>query len=556
MADTCDLCGMRIEGDPVTRVFDGEEKHFCCGGCANAYAKAHENDLLGQLAGKSVAPAVAPGTAGSRGQECAYFAVDGMWCAGCAVAAEKLLRNQPGVRNVDISFAAERGRIDYDPQQVDLSGALQQLDGLGYHARTLTNADERRSERNQERTLLQLIVAAAFGMQIMLLYLEWLYPLYATGNLADPELRRLHFVVWALATPVLFVGGISILRGAWRALRARTATMDTLVALGTLAAYGYSAYITLKGSGEAYFDSVAMIVTFIMLGRYLETLGGSRARKDIRHLLNLQPRTAHRQQEGQWQECASAELAVGDLILVKPGERAPADCEIVSGRAAVEMALLTGESAPVELGPGDDLFAGAVVTDSALTARVTHIAGQTRLAQITQLVEQTLATKPPVQRLADRASAWFAFAILAVALLTVLGWLATGHDSSTAILAGVAVLVVACPCALGLATPLALTVTLGRTTREGILVRNPVALETAGQVERVVFDKTGTLTRGHMTVVDLASDPATDDAPEEMLNAAAAVEQYSEHPIAARSWPLPRTCPRRSRRFIWSAAQV
>jgi len=535
---------MVIKGAPVTRTFDGEEKQFCCNGCASAYEKAHASGLLAELDGRPAAKPRFTDLVLLRGLENAYFSVDGMWCAGCAVAAEKLLRSQPGVQSADVSFAAERGRIQYDPEQVNLDEVLQRLDRLGYRARSLTDPGEQQAERRQERTLLRLIVAAAFGMQIMLLYLEWLYPLYAAGDFDTAETRRLQYVVWAMATPVLFIGGSSILRGAWRSLRARTATMDTLVALGTLAAYSYSVYVTLAGGGEAYFDSVAMIVMFIMLGRYLEAVGGTQARKDIRHLLSLQPQAAQRQVEGEWHAVKVSQLSLGDTILIKPGERIPADAEVVSGQAAVDEALLTGESAPVEHGPGDTVFAGTVVTDSALIARVLRPVGQTRLAQITYLVEQTLATKPPVQRLADRASAYFAFGILGAAGLTIVGWLLTGHTVSGAILAGVAVLVVACPCALGLATPLALTVTLGRTTRAGILVRNPVALETAAQVQRVVFDKTGTLTRGRMTVIQIATDPASGCSQDELLRRAAAVEQASEHPIAraitaASPKPLP-----------------
>ncbi len=561
MADTCDLCGMPLKREPVIREIGGETKHFCCNGCANAYEKAHANDLLDQLADK---PSLNPGLGNlirPHDHQNAYFSIDGMWCAGCAVAAEKLLRNQPGVQSVDVSFAAERGRIQYDPKQVDLTEVLQRLDGLGYHARSLTDFDEQRAERHQERTLLRLLVAAAFGMQIMLLYLEWLYPLYAQGQFNAGETRSLQYVVWALATPVLFIGGSSILRGAWRSLRARTATMDTLVALGTLSAYTYSAYIALTGSGEAYFNSVAMITMFIMLGRYLETVGGTRARKDIRHLLSLQPQTAHLQHDGGWQDVQAHKLVAGDTILVKPGERVPADAEVVEGYAAVDQALLTGESLPVEQGPGDLIFAGTIVTDNALTARVKRPVEQTRLSQITHLVEQTLATKPPVQRLADKASAYFAFGILAAAMLTIIAWLLIGHTVSTAILAGVAVLVVACPCALGLATPLALTVTLGHTTRKGILVRNAVALETAAQVQRIVFDKTGTLTCGQMTVVKVATAPDAKLSEGDLLGRAAAVEQFSEHPIAhaitaANAEPLPKSADFKVERGRGVSAQI
>jgi heavy metal translocating P-type ATPase len=440
-----------------------------------------------------------------------------------------VLRSQEGVKDVDVSFAAERGRLRYDPKTTDLDAVLKDLDRLGYRARLLTDPGQRQVERQQQRTLLQLIVAAAFGMQVMLFYFVRLYPLYAAGTFDTPEVRRIQYLVWLLATPVLFIGGSSILRGAWRALRARTATMDTLVALGTLAAYSYSAYVTLTGSGEAYFDSVAMITTFIMLGRYLEAVGGSRARKDIRHLLQLQPETAHRQENGNWSDLPARSLQPGDVILIRPGERVPADAEVISGEGALDEALLSGEATPVEKGPGDTVYAGTVLADAALTARVSRATAASRLAQITRLVDQTLASKPPIQRLADRASAYFAVGILLAAILTGIGWWLAGQGTAPALLAAVAVLVVACPCALGLATPLALTVTLGRTTQAGILVRNATALETAARVERLVFDKTGTLTQGKMSVTAVVPTAAGND--EDLIAQAAAVEQFSEHPV-------------------------
>jgi heavy metal translocating P-type ATPase len=317
--------------------------------------------------------------------------------------------------------------------------------------------------------------------------------------------------------------------------------MDTLVALGTLSAYSYSVYVTLAGSGEVYFDSVAMITTFILLGRYLEKIGGRQARKDIRHLLQLQPDKAWRRDGDDWQEVQASALAEGDTILVKPGERVPADAELIEGQAAVDESLLTGESAPVNKGPGDNLFAGTVVSDEALVARVTRPAEEGRLAQIAHLVEQTLNTKPPIQRLADRASAYFAFGILGAALLTFGGWwLLAGKPPDRALLTAVAVLVVACPCALGLATPLALAITLGRTSREGILVRNPVALETAATVVRIVLDKTGTLTQGKLSVTATAVADEDRMSAGDLLCLAAAVEQYSEHPVARA---IVRACP-------------
>jgi Cu2+-exporting ATPase len=528
--EKCDLCGLQIDGKPVVRTFEGEDKHFCCEGCARVYEVARANNMLDQVlpTPQKAGPRLAD-TLLDRGQT-SNFSLSGMWCPGCAQAAQEVLRRQAGVKDVDISFAAERGRIRYDPEQVDPREVLKKLDGLGYRARLLGDPGVEAAERRQERTLLQFIVAAAFGMQVMLIYLVQLYPLYAAEQFDNPDVRKLQYVAWALTTPVLLVGGSSFIRGAWRALRARTATMDTLVALGTLSAYSYSAYVTMTG-GEAYFDSVAMITTFIMLGRYLESIGGAHARKDIRRLLNLQPDKAWRQANGEWQEVEARNLSAGDRILVKPGERVPVDAEILEGEGAVDESLLTGESVPVSKGPGDAIYAGTLDTDAALIAHVTRVVPETRLAHLAALVQQTLATRPPIQRLADAAAGYFAFGIIGAAVLATSGWYFAGVPGSRALLVGVAVLVVACPCALGLATPLALTVSLGRATQEGILVRNPVALETGGRVKRVVFDKTGTLTQGRMTVkTAVPSGHAT--SPQELVCLAAAVEQYSEHPVA------------------------
>ncbi|MGD8850745.1 MAG: heavy metal translocating P-type ATPase metal-binding domain-containing protein [Anaerolineales bacterium] len=529
----CDLCGREIEGDPVKETIGGEEHVFCCDGCARVYRKAYQNGILEQVLAEPEKQKRAMHMAPFESSDSAFFNLDGMWCSGCAQAAERVLEKQPGIKSAQVSFAAERGRIDFNPEQADPEQVLKSLDGLGYKARVLTDKGAQKAERKKENMLLQLIVAFAFGMQVMLLYFELLYPRYSAGTLSGSELQKYHIFAWILATPALFVGGSSILRGAWRALRARTATMDTLVALGTLSAYGYSVYVTLRGAGEVYFDSVVMITTFIMFGRYLEMLGGTQARKDLRNLLRLRPEHAWRRVSSDWVKVDASDLEVGDTVLVKPGEHVPADGSVVIGEGAVNEAMLTGESRPVSKVPGDQLYAGTTVQENALTMEVDQVSQGTRLAKITDLVEQTLASKPPIQRLADRASAYFAAGILAASILTGIGWFfLAGQGLGRAVIAAVAVLVVACPCALGLATPLALTVSLGRATRSGILIRKPAAIEMAARVDRVVLDKTGTLTEGQMSVVDVVVTDTASMEKEQVMRLAASVEQKSTHPIA------------------------
>ncbi len=551
----CALCDLPLPQQPILMSEGGEEKHFCCEGCARVYHVARETGLLEQVLQGTRASRATPGKPdkpsprrpllGSHG-ESAFFDIDGMWCAGCAVAAERVLMGEPGVKEASVSFAAQRGRIEYDPQQADLEALMKKLGPLGYDAHITSTKEEKQRQRFQNRIGLQLIAAITFGMEIMVLYLVQLYPMYALGLQDSLEARRIQYLVWALTTPVVFYGGLTFMVGAWRSLLARTVGMDTLVAIGVLSAYFYSVYVTLTGNGQTYFDSAAMIVQFILVGRYLEAAGGARARKDLGSLLRLQPDYAWQRTDASadWQQVRAETLAVDDAILIKPGERVPADARITAGDATLDESVLTGESVPVTKREGDLVYAGTVVRDGALTCRVVPPPGNTRLSQIAGLVSETLSQKPRIQRLADRASTVLAFTILALAALTFAGWYFRSRATGTAMLAAVAVLVVACPCALGLATPLAMAVTMGQAARSGILVRTPEALETSASIRRMVFDKTGTLTRGQLAVVEVVpAQRSVLDGPT-LLRFAAAVEQFSEHPLAraivtAAGTPLP-----------------
>ncbi len=530
--DSCDLCGLTLPNPPITRDVDGENKQFCCEGCARVYEVAAENNMLSQVLPQLKISKPVFADLIKKPAESAFFTIDGMWCPGCSLAAERVLRSQPGIKAADVSFAAERGRIEFDPAILNPQNVIKQLKPLGYQVNFTSSKSGKQKERLQERISLQLIAAIAFGMQVMLLYFVQLYPLYARSQFDSMAVRRLQFLVWLLATPVLFFGGLSFLQGAWRALLARTATMDSLVSLGVLSAYGYSVYITITGAGETYFDSVVMITVFILFGRYLETVGGAQARKDIHMLLTLQPEIAWRRVAEDWEKVQSEDLTSGDRIRVRGGERIPADGSVIAGEGAIDEAMLTGESLPVQKSNGDRVFAGTLLDEGILELQVSAPVVDSRLAHISNLVTETLSEKPPIQRLVDSVSTYFAFGIVAISILTFAGWFWLDHSLEKAILAGVAVLVVACPCALGLATPLALSISLSKAARKGVLVRTPAAIETATKVTRMVFDKTGTLTRGELRVAMIVLAPQFKGDKKQLLQLAASVEQFSAHPLA------------------------
>jgi len=526
----CALCGMDIVGTPVVRTIGGEEVQFDTDGCARIYEVAAAQGILDQ-----VLSAAEPKHAGALERlrtphATAYIDLGGMWCASCATSAGRVLEHADGVESATFNFAMGKGRVDYDPTKIEIDEILHRLEGMGYTPRVTGESGLKDAGKAEERILIQAIVALAFEMQVMLLYLERLYPLYNRGQFASADAHTAGLIVWALATPALFIGGQSFLRGAWHSLLARSANMDTLVALGTLAAYTYSVWAVLAGGRALYFDSVVMITTFVVVGRYLETVGGARARKDVRALLELQPERAWKDEDGELTQVRASTLMAGETIVVKQGERVPVDAEVIDGSGAANESLLTGEAVTVRKSAGDEVLAGTILVEGTVTARVVRVAEETRLAAVRHLVESTLATKAPVERLADTASKWLTAAIMAISVLTFLGWWLVAKSPAEALIAAVAVLVVACPCALGLATPLAVSVTLGQAATVGVLVRSPAALETAGFVTRAAFDKTGTLTRGELEVV--AAIPVDDGISGEQLRClAASAEARSEHPL-------------------------
>ncbi|HEY6878474.1 MAG TPA: heavy metal translocating P-type ATPase, partial [Polyangiales bacterium] len=459
------------------------------------------------------------------------FPVLGMTCANCVGRVERTLKAQPGVTSAHVNLATQRATVEFDPQLSAPAALAVAVERAGYQlvradpaqrARTLAEA-----ERAEERSLRRdLIVAASCTVPLLVLAMSH-------GAIPHPRVLEL-----ALATPVLFGPGRRFMHHAWLALRARSADMNTLVSLGALAAYGYSTLALLSPDWLApplhghqehpvYFEAGAAIIMFVLGGKLLEARARRRLSDAVRGLDALLPSHATRSDGSQ---VALSALAVGDLLLVKPGERIPADARIEQGRSALDESMLTGESVPVDKSPGDDVVAGTLNQSGSLTLRVRAVGPDTALARIVEAVEQAQGSRAPIARLADRISAWFVPVVLGLALITFVTWLA--FDSSTVGLAvacerAIAVLVIACPCALGLATPAAVAVGTARGAALGVLIKGGSALEAASALDTLLFDKTGTLTVGKPVLTRVvADDQAT------LLRLVASIEEHSEHPIA------------------------
>lgn len=452
--------------------------------------------------------------------------IGGMTCVRCSGAVEHALRSLDGVEKAEVSYAVGRAEITYDDAKVDRKRLEKAVKSAGYKVVEDKNAARRR-ELRELRIL--FIVSAIFSAP----FLVMMVLMFAAPDAAVTHwMHNAGWVQLALATPVQFVVGWRFYKGAVLSLLNRSPSMDVLVALGTSAAYGYSLYNVIVGSGHYYFESAAIIITLVLLGKMLETGARGKTSAAIEMLMNLQPKTATVLREGTEMVIPAAEIVQGDTILVHPGESLSVDGEVIAGRSAVDESMLTGESMPVNKQLGDKVFGGTVNGTGSLTVRADGIGKDTVLSGIIRLVEEAQSSKAPIQKLADKVSAIFVPAVIGAALLTFVLTLMFVRDAdgmTEAISRAVAVLVIACPCSLGLATPTALMVGTGRAATMGVLIKSADALETACRIERVLLDKTGTVTMGRPAVTDfLAVGMQREDA----LRLAAAVEQLSEHPVA------------------------
>jgi len=470
--------------------------------------------------------------------------IEGMTCASCAGRVEKSLNRLDGVA-ATVNFATERASIEFDPAQVEPEQLLGAVASVGYSAALPVPAGEEGAPEGEpdptEDLRRRLVFAAALSLPVLLMAM--IEPL---------QFRNWQWLSLQLATPVVLWAGWPFHKAAWQNLRHGAATMDTLISLGTLAALGWSLYalffgdagmpgmtmpfelVTERGAGsdEIYLEVAAVVTTFILAGRYFEARAKRRAGAALEALLGLGAKeVALLDEDGAERRVPVEELRAGDQFVVRPGEKVATDGVVESGSSAIDQSLLTGESVPVEVGPGDEVVGATINVGGRLVVRATRVGEETALAQIARLVTEAQSGKAPVQRLADRISAVFVPIVIALALGTLAFWLLDGAGPAFAFTAAVAVLIIACPCALGLATPTALLVGTGRGAQLGLLIKGPEVLEQTRQIDTVVLDKTGTVTSGEMSVVGVHAAPGTDEA--EVLRLAGAVEDASEHPIAA-----------------------
>src|SRR5215218_2819400 len=444
------------------------------------------------------------------------LALDGMTCASCAARIERTLNKLDGVE-ATVNYATETAAVRYDPHVVAPDALVAAVESVGYtaapaHAYT---GHEHDHDARPTRLLVALVLAA---------------PLVLLAMVPPLQFRGWEWVSLVLASPVVFWSGAQFHRAALRNARHGVATMDTLVSLGTLASWTWSTVVLLAGRNvDGYYEVAAVITALILLGRFFEARAKRRSGAAIRALLELGAKEARVRRDGVETTIPLSELVVGDQFVVRPGEKIATDGVVIEGASAVDQSMLTGEPVPVEVGPGAELAGATINTSGRVVIEATRVGSDTALAQIARMVEQAQQGKASAQRLADRVSAIFVPIVIAIALATLAGWLIAGAGASAAFTAAVAALIIACPCAMGLATPTALMVGTGRGAQLGILIKGPEVLEQTRRVSTVVLDKTGTITEGRMRLVDTLAIGTTRD---ELLRLAGGAESASEHPLA------------------------
>lgn len=448
------------------------------------------------------------------------FTITDLRCASCVALNERSLKKVPGVQEAAVNFATGQVSVTHDEHvnHEHLHAAVRQN---GYHtSHDQHGSGHQHSQASAVQTKRQALLALSLSAPVLLLAMV---PL---------ELFRQSWSIWiqaVLATYVIVVAGREFHRGLLREVRHIAPGMDTLVSVGTLTALLWSWYALLADAGHMYFETGAIIAAFILLGRWLEATSRGQASAAIEKLLQLGAKVAHHLMDGQIHDIPVEQVRPGDRLLVKPGEKIPVDGRVVKGEVGVDESMLTGESLPAMKRPGDTVFAATIITTSAIEIEATGVGTDTMLAQIVKMVSNAQTQKAPIQKLADRISGVFVPVVLAITLVTLVGWFMTGHSAADSVAVAVAVLVIACPCALGLATPTAIMVGTGLGAQQGILIKNGESLERAKKIDVIVFDKTGTLTEGRPVVTDVV--PIGSTSADQLLRLSASVEALSEHPL-------------------------
>ncbi|MEA5499224.1 heavy metal translocating P-type ATPase [Limnoraphis robusta] len=476
--------------------------------------------------------------------ETIYLRLKGMGCAACANKIDRVIHEIPGVADCNVNFGAEQATVQYNPKQTNIKTIQEAVTDAGYGAEPLENTQNSLEDRDEENRQIaqklrrKVIISAVIssiliiGSLPMMTGLEIpLIPMW----LHNPWLQLI------LTTPVMFWCGKTFFTGAWKGLKRHSADMNTLIAVGTGSAYLYSIFVTIfpgffisQGlNADVYYESAAVIITLILLGQLLEHQARGKTSEAIRKLMGLQAKTARVVRDGKEVDIPLEAVNVGDIIIVRPGEKIPVDGELIEGGSTIDESMVTGESVPVEKQPGDDIIGATINKTGSFKFRASRVGKDTVLAQIVQLVQQAQGSKAPIQKLADQVTGWFVPVVIGIAIFTFIIWFNLTGNLTLATLTSVGVLIIACPCALGLATPTSVMVGTGLGAEHGILIKGAESLELAHKIQTIILDKTGTLTAGKPTVTNyITTGGTTNDNELKLLRLVAAVERKSEHPLA------------------------
>lgn len=525
----------------------------------NLFDSSKLGQLFGMLGGESnqmnlsntkshglngVSPLISASMVGKKGDESVNLSLSGMHCASCALLIEKGLKKIPGVKQANVNFAAEKARVIFDSNRANIDNLIKAVKDSGYGAE-LSSSDPEidRQKKIQEIKAIQKKFWFSFAFSIPMLYFMMFdFISFWPGRIVMPYVGIISLI---LTIPVQFVIGAGFYKGLWSGLKMKMFNMDSLIAIGTSTAFFYSLwqfinYLVVNKSlvglnsekiPELYFETAAFLITFVILGKWLEARAKGGTSEAIKKLMGLQPKTARVIRNELEKDISIDEVVLGDVVVVRPGEKIPVDGEIVKGNSSVDESMLTGESIPVEKNVGDKVVGATINKHGSFEFKVTKVGQETALSQIIRLIEDAQGSKAPIQNLADKISGWFVPAVLVIAVLTFVVWFFfLGAGLTFSLMAFTSVIVIACPCALGLATPTAIMVGTGKGAQYGVLIKGGEPLEAACKVKAIIFDKTGTLTNGQPEVTDIIAIGANDE--DQIISVAAGIEKTSEHPLA------------------------